>query len=202
MYNNSHFRVGDRRKLADFIRKYSFGTVFSSSGGQLKASSFPIMVDDSCAVLTGHMSGSNQLLSGSGEERVLVVFNGPDHYISPAWYGEEYAVPTWNYIQVQVSGTMSLIRDRTGIEEILDALTDQQERKVNGNWKTDWSSNVYAGMIDEIVGFRIAIEKIEGKWKLSQNHPGENLSGVIYNLRRLSSTDAQEIADETEQFMA
>ena len=119
----------------------------------------------------------------------LVVFQGPESYISPSWYPskEEHGrvVPTWNYVVVQVRGRPRLIEDAEWIRAHVEALTEEQESRRSTPWKvTDAPERFISGLIGSIVGIEIEIEQIEGKWKVSQNRSAADRKGVKAGLRR------------------
>lgn len=199
MYNPDHFRMDKMEKIIDLIRQFGFGILFSGTKGDLIASHIPMSIDDEGKVLKGHMAfANNQWKSVDGSE-VLAVFTGPNHYISPEWYKEDYAVPTWNYLDVQVRGIFNLIKDKDSTIELLDDLVRFYELKIGGNWYTDWTNTKYDNMLKGLTAFTIDIEHIEGKWKLSQNHPISKRLNVVDKLRNYKTENAIAIADQMEE---
>lgn len=171
MFNPRPFRVTDQRKIVYFIREHSLGMVYSSDEGKYGVSHIPFLVDDNLKVLTGHMARANPQWKRLNGADVLIVFRGPQHYISPVWYGEEYAVPTWNYLAAHIWGKFKIVEDQGERISVLDQIVEKFEDDIGGSWQADWSKDEYLKMMDQIVVFRIEIERAEGKWKLSQNHP-------------------------------
>lgn len=109
MYVPTSFREDHPEKLHEFIKSYSFGTLFSDTEGGLQASHLPFLLDEKMGtqgVLAGHMAKANSHWQSLSGQEVLVVFQGPHVYISPAWYEEPETVPTWNYVAVHVYGNM------------------------------------------------------------------------------------------------
>jgi transcriptional regulator len=104
-------------------------------------------------------------------------------------------VPTWNYVAVHVYGKIQLIDDPQALAEIVTSTTNSYEQSQPSPWAFDSSTTYAERMLPQIIGFRLSIERIEGKWKISQNHPLERQQRVIHALRNKPSEDAQAIAD-------
>lgn len=200
MYNPNHFSVSDRSKLLNFIRKYPFGTVFSSYEGNPFTSHIPFIVDDTKNELLGHFALENSHWKYIEGKDVLIEFMGPGHYISPVWYERDSMVPTWNYALVQVRGRFSIIREEKERIEVLDRIVDSFESSSGEGWVPDWSDKVLAKMSEMIVVFKISIESMTGKWKMSQNHPVENRKKVVGHLRDLHEYEADKVADMMSEF--
>jgi transcriptional regulator len=139
----------------------------------------------------------------SGAE-TLVVFQGPEAYITPSWYAakEEHGrvVPTWNYVVVQARGTPRLIEDGGWIRAQIGELTASQENWRPEPWKvSDAPEPFILGQIGGIVGVEIPIASIEGKWKVSQNRSAADRKGVEDGLRRegLSEEMARLVAERS-----
>ena len=118
----------------------------------------------------------------------MVIFHGPHAYISPNWYADKNVVPTWNYVAVHVYGKLRIVTDR---ETTLRTLRDTVE-KYEAHSASPWSieepdQRFVEGLLDSIVAFEIEISRMQGKWKLSQNHAPERRSRVIAMRFRLSS---------------
>jgi predicted FMN-binding regulatory protein PaiB len=128
-------------------------------------------------------------------QRVLAIFSGPHAYISPRWYEAEHVVPTWNYVAVHVTGILQRIDDAASLAQIVSRMTDSYERSLPDPWSFDPATTFVERMVSQIVGFRIEIERIEGKWKMSQNHPVERHTKVIAALRCQAHPDSMAVAD-------
>lgn len=195
MYNPEPFGENNIEKLVEYARKYNFGTVFSSINETLSVASVPLLIDDKFSRISGHLAMANEMWHGLDGKKVLVQFNGPNHYISPEWYDEKHAVPTWNYVNIVASGEFRIIRDDEVLKQILDELTFNQENQIGGTWSPDWSDSVLNGMTKSIVGFEILVARVQGKWKMSQNHTREQCKNVSRNLRALNNSQSSEMAD-------
>jgi len=200
MYNPVHFREVRPEELHAFIRAHPLGTLVTSGPEGPEASHLPVFLDADAGRLRCHMARSNQqwrqLMSGG---RVLVIFTGAGHYITPNWYPEKRkhgkVVPTWNYVAVHVSGSARVFDDSTSLLRHLNELTDFNEAGFAERWSVaDAPPEFLEGMARAIVGVEITVDRIEGKWKVSQNRSAEDQQGVIGGLEALGSPAGKEMA--------
>lgn len=201
MYIPKHFQVTDLEKMISFIRENSFGILFSQYDGELFATHLPFVIktdENGEYYLISHFAKANSHWEFI-RDRVLVVFPGPHSYISAAWYQEENTVPTWNYIAVHVYGDFIRVDDRKELIKIIEDTIDYFESPSENPWKTDLSNEFNSRLLDAVVGFKIKMNRIEGKWKLSQNHSVERRKRVIEGLRKTNNAEARKIADLMEQ---
>jgi transcriptional regulator len=134
------------------------------------------------------------------EVPALVIFGGPQAYVSPGWYATKQetgkVVPTWNYAIVHAYGTLRIFEDADSLRALVRALTDRHEAGRTPPWNID---DAPAEFIDRqlkgIVGFEMPISRLEGKWKLSQNRPVQDRAGVISGLRELGDESSAAMAD-------
>ncbi len=197
MYMPQHFSEHDRTKLYDFIEQNSFGLLVSQVEGQPFATHLPFLLDRHTGphgTLIGHMARANLHWRDLGEQTALAVFNGPHAYISPTWYESENVVPTWNYAAVHASGRVKLIEDHATLLQIVQRSVSVYEASLPRPWTLDTSGTFVERLLSQIVGFRIEIEKLEGKWKMSQNHPVERREKVIQALQEQGSENSSGVA--------
>ena len=197
MYTPKHFEETRIDALHGLIREYPFATVVTHGAAGLTANHLPFERVDS--VLHGHVARGNELARMDGAE-VLLVFRGPDGYISPNWYPTKHEtgreVPTWNYAVVHVHGRLRVIEDAAWLRRLLETLTNHHEADQPQPWKvSDAPEDHIEKSLRAIVGIEIAIERIEGKFKLSQNHPDGNRAGVIDGLRHRDADGDRELAE-------
>jgi transcriptional regulator len=189
MYTPSSFRVDDLATLHPFMERHSFATLCSSTGGELEATHLPLLLDREITPhgrLVGHLARPNEQWKRAAGSRVMAIFAGPHAYVSPTWYESNETVPTWNYAAVHAYGVLTLIKDESRLREIVRRTVDVYERSMPRPWSMDDASPQYLDkMLLGIVGFEVVIDRIEGKWKLNQNHPVERREKVI---RALSAT--------------
>lgn len=196
MYIPASHAETDPVKLRDFMSRNSFATLVTQNGTGMVASHLPLLFDADAArlgMLTGHMARANpQWRDVRGD--VMVLFTGPHVYISPAWYEADDTVPTWNYTAVHAYGTFQVFEDRETLLEILHKTVATYESPRPQPWAFDENAPHVDKMIRGIVGFRVEINRLEGKWKLSQNHPEERRRRVISALENQPDDDSQAVA--------
>lgn len=201
MYIPKSFEVTDTLKLIDFINKNSFGILFSETDGLPFATHLPFLVKerDDHVYLFGHMAKANPHWKQI-RDQVLVVFPGPHAYISPAWYEEINTVPTWNYLAVHVYGKFIVIDDNDEMMQVMSDTVDFYESSMPNPWTMDKNDGEFNnGLLKAIVAFKIKINKIEGKWKLNQNHSVERQRNLIKHLNLSDDHNSKEIANLMEQ---
>ena len=196
MYVPPAFKEEEPAKLFNFIRQYSFGVLFSGQEENLLASHLPFLTNETIGqkgILLSHMAKANnhwQVLEG---REVLVVFQGPQAYLSPSWYEEVEVVPTWNYAAVHVYGKF-LTTNEGETRETLERMVGFYEATLAKPWKLEsLPKDFFEKLLKMIVGFKIEINRLEGKWKLSQNHSAERRQKVIQALEK-GANGAKEVA--------
>ena len=144
----------------------------------------------SFGTLRAHVARGNPVWRDYVQDaQCLVIFQGPNSYVSPSWYPTKEetgkVVPTWNYVVVHARGHMRVIDDPTWIERHVATLTDTHEEGRTPRWHiTDAPADFIAALTRAIVGIEIQIEQLVGKWKVSQNRPAVDRAGVIEGLER------------------
>ncbi|RAO75353.1 FMN-binding negative transcriptional regulator [Dyella jiangningensis] len=198
MYLPTHFKETRSEKLHALMREYPFATVVAQGEGGVCANHLPLeLVSDT--QLHGHVARGNELAKLDGAE-VLVIFRGPDGYVSPNWYPSKREthreVPTWNYAVVHVHGRLRVTHDPVWLRSLLERLTDRHEAGQPEPWHvTDAPEDHIEKMLKAITGLEIDIERIEGKFKLSQNHPAANRAGVVAGLHERARRADAELAE-------
>ncbi|MFN7731546.1 MAG: FMN-binding negative transcriptional regulator [Pirellula sp.] len=201
MYVPGHFRQDDVEALHAFMQQYSFAILTSVRDGVPFATHLPLLLDVSMGSngsLIGHVARTNPHWEGLDGEQAVAIFHGPHAYVSPAWYQAPNLVPTWNYIAVHAIGRVQVLHDRARIREIVaKSVATYEAARTASTGQTPWEfpddSPVIEGMLGHIVGIEISIERLEGKWKLSQNHPIARRRQVIERLRD-GDQSAREVA--------
>ncbi len=193
MYIPSSFKVTDAPQLHAFMRTHSFATLVTNGGAGLVATHLPILLDTDGVRILGHMAKANpQWRDVQGES--LVIFPGPHAYVCASWYETPGTVPTWNYATVHAYGLFRLIQDREKLIDILKRTVSVYEGNKTQPWRYDDSDPGVARRLQEIVGFEIEIGRLEGKWKLNQNHPDEVRRKVINALQKKPDANSKAIA--------
>ncbi|MCG8592089.1 MAG: FMN-binding negative transcriptional regulator [Proteobacteria bacterium] len=197
MYIPDSFAVRDLGRVHEFIRHHGFATLVSSSDQGPVASHVPLWLDASAGeqgVLHGHVARANphwQLFNG--EDRSLAVFHGPHAYVSPTWYAARHAVPTWNYAVVHATGRPRRV-DEPELRAALERLVEQYEGPRDDPWPGELPEAMRRGLLDAIVGFELPIERLEAKFKLSQNRSGADARGVVEKLEASDREDDRGVA--------
>lgn len=192
LYVPAHFRIEDRTALVDFMRANAFATLVSGATGAMNVSHIPFVIDadpGGAVRLLGHVARANPhwraLEAGAA---AAVIFQGPHAYVSPTWYENHPAVPTWNYAVVHAHGHATLM-DEAGLRALLESLSSHYESHRPSPWRMrDLAPDYVATMLRAIVGFTIVVERLEGKFKLSQNRPGADAARVAAALEAEGET--------------
>ena len=179
--------------LVEHIERYDFALLVTHGAEGLVASHIPFLIerDGERLHLHGHLARPNPQVSdlARGGE-VLAIFHGPHAYISPNWYATGPSVPTWNYVDVHAYGTVQLVEDDKWLRRFLVRLSERHEACNPVAWRMQDLPEAYVGtMLKGIIGFEIAVTRLEGKYKLSQNRPAADRPGVIAALE--SQTDPE-----------
>jgi transcriptional regulator len=178
--------------LHEAIRHSRLTSLVTLNETGLEASQVPVLVDPTegeFGTIYGHLARANPQWRGvQPTVPALAIATGPDAYISPSWYATKQqtgkVVPTWNYVVVHAYGGIEFIEEAEGLLAIVTRLTNHHEGKRAEPWSvSDAPGDFIQAQLKGIVGFKLAITRIEGKWKLSQNRSAEDRSGVIAGLQ-------------------
>lgn len=198
MYVPKHHEESDRSMLHALIRAHPLGTWVTQGDGELIANHIPFLLDPArgeYGTLTGHVARANRAWqSFSRAVDSIVLFQGPQTYITPSWYPSKHAhgkaVPTWNYAVVHAHGMPRAVEDPAWLLDHVSQLTASHEAGQALPWKVSDAPRDYVDrMLQSIVGIEIPITKLVGKWKVSQNRPEADRLGVVAGL--LARGDAQ-----------
>jgi transcriptional regulator len=196
MYVPSTFNATDPAVLHKHMRSYGFATLITHGRDGMTGTHLPIFFESDSGPhgrLLGHVARANrQWKDVKGE--ALVIFPGPHAYVSASWYEMPGTVPTWNYTTVHVYGAFRLIEDPDAVHDILQKLVAVYEGSMPHPWSYDSADPAFGQMLREIVGFEIEITRLQGKYKLNQNHPAERRERVIRALQEMPDDDSQAIA--------
>jgi len=195
MYIPAHFREDDPATLAALMAAHSFAMLVSVNADGLPFVTHQALLHDADRVpngrLIGHIARANpQWQHFASGKPVLAVFQGPHAYISPSWYVNRPAVPTWNYAAVHAYGTPRIIDDQARVRTLLDRLAQTYEAGNAKPWRlADEPDDYLEGMQRGIVAFEIPIDRLEGKWKMSQNRKPEDREAAIAALGARGGAD-------------
>lgn len=189
--------------LIAHIERHEFGLLVSSGArradrAELIASQIPFLVArrEGSVRLHGHIARANpQAADLDRGAEVLAIFPGPHAYISPSWYAAGPAVPTWNYASVHAYGTARAISDREWLRDLLDRLSTRHEAGETAPWRMrDLPEAYLEAMLGGIVGIEIAVSRLEGKFKLSQNRPAADRPRIVAALERRADEGSRDVA--------
>ena len=186
MRQNPSFTLADVAEMRRVIDANPWATIVSDASDGMVASHYAVLLDEARDDLTvvGHVGRPDDLIHALGERELLVVFQGPHGYISPGWYGDVQAVPTWNYTAVHLAGVPEILEPEENLA-VLDRLVDRFEGRMPEPRRM-WERPNDAAFIERLaagtVGFRLVPTRVVAKRKLSQNKPAETIEAVIAEL--------------------
>jgi transcriptional regulator len=192
VYVPTHFNEDRIEVLHELMRGIDLATLVSMTADGMIASHAPLMLDPDPApygTLIGHLAKANpHARSADPGVQTLVIFQGPDGYITPSYYAAKQehgkVVPTWNYTAIHAYGTLEVFDDPARLLEVVTRLTNRHETRRARPWAVaDAPDDFVRGMLRGIVGIVLPITRLEGKVKMSQNRPATDLNGVVEGLR-------------------
>ena len=203
MYIPQHFEERDLAVLHALIRAHPLGTWVTQVNDRLEVNHLPFVLDETrgqFGTLVGHVSRANAVwkAASSGVESV-VVFQGPQRYITPSWYPAKHehgrVVPTWNYAVVHAHGIPRAVEDRAWLLRHVAELTSVHESGRDAPWHvSDAPAEFIEGLVKGIVGIEIPIARLVGKWKVSQNRSVPDRLGVAEGLEAAGDTESHQMA--------
>lgn len=198
MYTPRAFAEADLSELDRLIARDAFVTLVTTDAGVPFVSHLPVLYarDGEQVVIEGHWARPNPQARHAGP--ALMIVHGPHAYISPGWYPdkEEAArVPTWNYAVAHLHGRLEVSDDVAMLASIVERLSVANEARVGSGWRFEPDRPDHFSQLRGIIGFRFVPEKIELKFKFSQNHPPANVQAAAEGLRRIGEPHASEVAD-------
>ena len=203
MYIPEHFREDSLPVLHNVIREIRFGTLTTADERGIEANHFPMLIDETkgpLGTLCGHMARANpQWQRAKSGNQALAIFLGPSAYVTPSWYPSKRetgrVVPTRNYIAIHAYGEISFYDDPSELKAHVSQLTDVHEANRSEPWSvSDAPADFIERMIAGIVGFRLAITNIQGKWKMSQNRTAADMAGAREGLAREGREESRAVA--------
>jgi transcriptional regulator len=208
MYVPAHFEETRPGVLHQLIREHSLAALVTLGPAGLDANHIPLELDPEPAplgTLRGHVARGNPVWRDfSRDVHALAIFQGPQAYISPAWYPTKRetgkVVPTYNYAVVHACGPMRVIEDRAWLRGLVERLTNRYEAGKPDPWKvTDAPAEFVEQMLGAIVGIEIPLTSLVGKWKVSQNRPAADRAGVVKALSEIGDGGARAMSGLVEK---
>lgn len=203
MYLPGHFAETRNDVLHGLMSNYPLATLVTCSARGVEADLLPLLLREGTGEfgeLHGHVARANPLWrTHPADSDVLAIFQGPQAYVSPNWYPTKRehgkAVPTWNYITVQARGRLQIVDDELWKRGLLDALTAIHESGQPVPWQiSEAPADYIQKMLAAVVGVRVVITELTGKWKVSQNQPTANRTSVIEALSAIATDNASDMA--------
>ncbi len=185
MYSPSYNQIENRAEVLEFMRANNFAVVVTATGGEPRASHLPVLVEerDGRWVILAHMAKNNPQWEAFFDDEVLVVFHGAHAYVSPRWYAEKERVPTWNYAAVHAYGKVTAFHEEGAKRAAVAKLVAHHDPK----WMAEFeklSPAYMEGMLGGIVAFEIPVDRIETRWKLSQNRGRHDMELITAELEK------------------
>jgi transcriptional regulator len=203
MYVPPAFREDDLAILHATMRGARLANLVTATSEGLIATPLPLFLDEAegtHGVLYGHLARANPQWKLPPLGEAMATFMGPDAYVTPSWYATkretQKVVPTWNYIAVHAYGPVEFFEDADRLLEVVTRLTNLHEQSRAKPWAvSDAPETFIKAQLRGIVGMRLPISRIEGKWKMSQNRSAEDRAGVIAGLSRSDRVTDRVVAD-------
>jgi transcriptional regulator len=203
MYIPPAFREDDVANLHAAMRAARLASLVTATAEGLIATPLPMLLDEAegpHGVLYGHLARANPQWKVAPIGAAMAIFMGPDAYVTPSWYATKRetgkVVPTWNYIAVHAYGPVELFEDADRLLDVVTRLTNLHERPRAEPWSvTDAPESFIRSQLRGIVGLRMAITRLYGKRKMSQNRSAEDRAGVADGLAASDSAADRVVAD-------
>jgi transcriptional regulator len=204
VYLPSHFEETRAEVLRALIAEHPLGTLVTVGSGGISANHIPFLLDERSGergTLIGHVARKNAVWHDRDDGiEALVIFQGPTAYISPNWYATKQetheVVPTYNYAVVHVYGDVIVHEDAKWLRGVVGRLTKKFEASQPVPWKMADAPPPYIDtQLANIVGIEIPINRIVGKWKVSQNRPVADRLGAVEGLRASGDPEDAEMAN-------
>jgi transcriptional regulator len=190
VYIPEHFRVHDHADAIAFMHANPFAILISSTDEGPFATHLPVFVSatENHLVIRGHVANANPHWRHLEQNPAcLTIFHGPHAFVSTSNYVTRENVPTWNYGAVHAYGNARIFASPEDLQGILDQLIGTFEPAYADQW-AGFSETYRERMLSHIVGFEIAVTKLEAKFKLSQNRTKEEQTNVITSLEKADDT--------------
>ena len=198
-YNPRHFATADEGAIERVLAEYGFATLITTADDTVTVSHVPVLFERDTGArgaVIGHVAAANPHAQVMARGVTFMIFQGPYGYVSPNWYADPAgSVPTWNFVAVHVHGSIERIDAMPDKRAIVDALSARHEAPFARPWTSaKMKPDLLEKMLGAIVGFRMTVEQIDAKFKLSQNRSGADRAGVIAGLEGRGTPDAEILA--------
>ncbi|MFB2555078.1 FMN-binding negative transcriptional regulator [Herbiconiux liangxiaofengii] len=187
MRHTPSFDLTDPAEVAELVRQNPWATLVSATTDGLVASHYPVLVEpdaDGALTLVTHVGRPDERLHELGDHELLVIVQGPHGYISPGWYDEHPAVPTWNFVVAHLYGRPEILDPAENLR-VLEQLVDHFEQRLPDpqTMRGTLANSAYADRISAgTVGIRMRVDRFTAKRKMSQNKPESTVRRVVDGL--------------------
>jgi transcriptional regulator len=188
-------RIREDATALRFMRAHPFAILVSTAAGRPFATHLPVLVREveSQCVVSGHVARANPHWQYIGDAESLVIFHGAHAYISPSLYDLRESVPTWNYAAVHAYGEAGTFSDQARLEELLREMINTFDSAYMTQW-SELAEKYRSRMLSHIVGFEMRVNRLEGKFKLSQNRSQAEQARIVAALSESEDSAVTEIA--------
>ena len=201
MYTPKYNEEKDWETVAAFIRQNGFGLLISIQDGLPVGTHLPIELVEKTSgkfVLQGHIANANdQAATFVTGQTFMVVFMDPHAYISSSWY-EKGKIPTWNYIAVHIYGTLRVLSEAELAQSLHQLMDHYEAGSENPVHVHDIPEKEFHNNLKAITGFEIGVDRVDTRFKLSQNRNDQDYFSVVDHLKELGDDHAHRIAAEME----
>ena len=201
MYIPKYYKINDFEEIREFIQHNSFGTLVTTKGSRPIATHLPLQLrkDGEDYYITGHMAyGNPQWRTFEASDEVLVMFQGPDAYISSSWY-EQQNVPTWNYQAVHLYGTATILGEEELKQDLAGLMAKHEKHREDPVLWDKLSPSMLEKEIKGIVGFKLKVNEAQAAYKMSQNRNEKDYQNIIEQLNKEQSYGSKQMAEEMDK---
>lgn len=184
MYIPKEYQWSAEGEIAEFISENPFAIIVNQIDGRIWATHTPIIQTKKKNILFAHIAKANiQWKSFKEDHEVLLIFNGPQSYISSSWYDHE-SVPTWNYCAVHIYGVVNIVEDKHMYQYMRDFMEHFESTEPHGQKLEDLSEDYVNRELKNIVGFEIEIKEVQAVEKMSQGKNAQNRKRIVQALQQ------------------
>lgn len=203
MYIPSYTLEKDHQRLISFMKNHNFALLISSGGSYPEITPLPFTITGTSdnLKLVSHISKANNQWRDIDNRNVVVLFQGPHCYISPRYYESKVNVPTWNYTLVAAYGKANIFNERDKHLNLVHSMFEIMEPEFRSQWN-ELSEDYKEKLFNGIVGIEIHVEKLEGKFKLSQNKTLNEQKIIIEGLSKSDSSLERDVAEMMRENLA
>lgn len=199
MYKLPHFAEDDFGTIVSFIQEYPFITLVAAHNDEAVATQIPVLINvhDTEIILRGHfMRNTDHHKAFENNPRALILFSGPQCYISAGWYDERGHGSTWNYMTVQAKGTLEFYTDGQTIELLRDLTHHFEDEREQPELLENMTNEYIHSNVKAIAGFEVTLRDIHAIFKLSQNRNDESYKTIVQQLEIIGAPQELMIVKE------